>query len=243
MNLTSAIIDDEPLARARLRRLLSELSIDVIAEGQNGIEAVEIAEAQQPDLMFLDIQMPKLDGLSAAKKINHLNDRPPAIIFSTAYDNYAIEAFKTNAAAYILKPYLREDIETAIERCHSLNKVQSSTLEQSSNEKTYIAISSGTNIEKIESGEIVFFSAKEKHTFATLTSGREVLVDISLKAIETEYQKFFLRINRSQAAHKDQISKLERSDGSYHIELFYQKTRLTVSRRKLSAVKAQIKAH
>jgi len=115
MKLRTLIVDDEAPARARLRRLLAgnEL-IELVGEAKDGVEAVQMIEQTSPDLVLLDIQMPILDGFGAIEALRE----PPAIIFVTAYDEYAILAFEVNALDYLLKPFSQERLERAIQRAH-----------------------------------------------------------------------------------------------------------------------------
>lgn len=115
MTLTAIIVDDEPLARQELEFLLQELGrVTVVAQGSNGIEAVELIRKHSPDLVFLDVQMPGLDGFAVIKKLLERKLALPQIIFATAYDEYAVRAFEVNAVDYLLKPFSKRRIEQAI---------------------------------------------------------------------------------------------------------------------------------
>ncbi len=119
MPLTALVIDDEQLAREELKYLLDSTgSVEVLAEGSNGIEALELIEEHQPDVVFLDVQMPGLDGFAVVKHLieQKSDQRLPLIVFATAYDQYAVRAFDVNAVDYLLKPFDRNRIVQAIER-------------------------------------------------------------------------------------------------------------------------------
>jgi len=125
MPITALIIDDERLAREEMRFLLdSAENVEVLAEGSNGIEAVELIEEHQPDVVFLDVQMPGLDGFAVVKRLidsahqggGRPGQRLPLIVFATAYDQYAVRAFDVNAVDYVLKPFDRNRILQAVER-------------------------------------------------------------------------------------------------------------------------------
>jgi two-component system, LytTR family, response regulator LytT len=129
MGLSALIIDDEQLARDELKYLLDQVGgVDVVAQGANGIEAIELIEEHHPDLVFLDVQMPGLDGFGvlkqlaergAAKALENAGEEPdslPQIVFATAYDQYAVRAFDVNAADYLLKPFDRARVQQAVER-------------------------------------------------------------------------------------------------------------------------------
>ena len=115
--ITALIIDDEQLAREELKYLLDSAgSVEVVAQGANGIEAVELIREYQPDLVFLDVQMPGLDGFAVLKQLIEHNDRLPQIIFATAFDQYAVRAFDVNAIDYLLKPFDKARVLQAVER-------------------------------------------------------------------------------------------------------------------------------
>ncbi|NYF78020.1 LytR/AlgR family response regulator transcription factor [Granulicella arctica] len=117
MALTTLIIDDEPLARQELHYLLDALGgVEVLAEGTNGIDAVELIRHHKPDVVFLDVQMPGLDGFAVLKKLLDKKIPLPQIVFATAYDRYAVRAFEVNAADYLLKPFDRKRVRQTIEK-------------------------------------------------------------------------------------------------------------------------------
>jgi two-component system LytT family response regulator/two-component system response regulator LytT len=118
LSISTLIIDDEQLAREELKYLLGQVGgVDVLAEGTNGIEAVELIEQHRPDVVFLDVQMPGLDGFAVIKRLMERPGAPlPQIVFATAYDQYAVRAFDVNAVDYLLKPFDRVRVEQALER-------------------------------------------------------------------------------------------------------------------------------
>jgi len=127
MTISALIIDDEQLARAELRYLLDSVGgVDVVAEGSNGIEAVDLVEEHRPDLVFLDVQMPGLDGFQVIQRLMDRNrtqaaagretEALPQIVFATAYDQYAVRAFDVNAVDYLLKPFDQTRVQQAVER-------------------------------------------------------------------------------------------------------------------------------
>ncbi|MGA7316881.1 MAG: response regulator [Silvibacterium sp.] len=114
--ITALIVDDEQLAREELKYLLNTTGVEVVAQGANGIEAVELIREYQPDVVFLDVQMPGLDGFAVLKQLIEHHDRLPQIIFATAFDQYAVRAFDVNAIDYLLKPFDKARVLQAIER-------------------------------------------------------------------------------------------------------------------------------
>src|SRR5579864_2641547 len=118
------IVDDEPPARERLRSLLAEIAdTEVVGEAANGYEALREAHERAPDVVLLDVRMPGMDGLEAARHLNVLEE-PPAVIFTTAYDQYAVEAFQAHAVGYLLKPVRREQLAAALTRAGRLTRAQ-----------------------------------------------------------------------------------------------------------------------
>jgi two-component system, LytTR family, response regulator LytT len=117
MSLTALIIDDEPLARQELQFLLEDVGgTEILAQGTNGIEAVDLIRSHKPDLVFLDVQMPGLDGFAVLKKLLALKIPLPQVVFATAYDQYAVRAFEVNAVDYLLKPFDLSRVQQAVER-------------------------------------------------------------------------------------------------------------------------------
>src|SRR6201994_784990 len=115
--LTALIIDDEPLARQELLYLLqSAEGVEVVAQGTNGIEAVELIRTHKPDVVFLDVQMPGLDGFGVLKKLLDKKAEMPQVVFATAFDQYAVRAFEVNAVDYLLKPFDRKRVSQTIEK-------------------------------------------------------------------------------------------------------------------------------
>ncbi len=117
MSLTALIVDDEQLARDELAYLVQSVGdVDVLALGKNGIEAVNLIKEHSPDLVFLDVQMPGLDGFAVIKKLLDKKISVPQVIFATAFDQYAVKAFEVNAVDYLLKPYDKKRVEQAIDK-------------------------------------------------------------------------------------------------------------------------------
>jgi len=115
--LTAIIVDDEPLARQELLYLLEKAGgVDVLAQGTNGIEAVDLIRSHQPDLVFLDVQMPGLDGFAVLKKLLDKRIKLPQVVFATAFDQYAVRAFEVNAVDYLLKPFDRGRVQKTLEK-------------------------------------------------------------------------------------------------------------------------------
>src|SRR6202451_2884878 len=117
MSLSAVIVDDEQLARDELAFLLKNVGdVDVVAQGKNGVEAVNLIREHNPDMVFLDVQMPGLDGFGVIKKLLDRKVPLPQIIFATAFDQYALKAFEVNAIDYLLKPFDRKRVSQAVEK-------------------------------------------------------------------------------------------------------------------------------
>src|ERR1700750_395720 len=117
MPISAVIVDDEQLARDELTFLLKDVGdVNVVAQGKNGVEAVHLIREHNPDLVFLDVQMPGLDGFGVIKKLLDKKVALPKIVFATAYDQYAVKAFEVNAIDYLLKPFDRKRVAQAIEK-------------------------------------------------------------------------------------------------------------------------------
>jgi two-component system, LytTR family, response regulator LytT len=128
MALSAVIVDDEQLARDELAYLLRELDVDILAQGKNGVEAVNLVKEFSPDLVFLDVQMPGLDGFGVIKKLLDRKVPLPQIVFATAYDQYAVKAFEVNAIDYLLKPFDRKRVSQAVAKVrHKLESAGSPT--------------------------------------------------------------------------------------------------------------------
>ena len=129
MALRTLIIDDEPLAREELKYLLSsESAVEVCGEGTNGIEAVQLIRDSAPDLVFLDVQMPGLDGFAVLKRLVDKREkkaRLPQVVFATAFDQYAVRAFEVNAVDYLLKPFDKKRVRQAVEKARAVQELQS----------------------------------------------------------------------------------------------------------------------
>ena len=124
MAISAVIVDDEQLAREELAYLLKDVDVDVVAQGKNGVEAVNLIKELSPDLVFLDVQMPGLDGFGVIKKLLDSKVPLPQIVFATAYDQYAVKAFEVNAVDYLLKPFDKKRVAQAVEKARQ--KLESS---------------------------------------------------------------------------------------------------------------------
>ena len=130
MSISAVIVDDEQLARDELAYLLKEVDVDVLAQGKNGVEAVNLIKELSPDLVFLDVQMPGLDGFGVIKKLLDRKVPLPQIVFATAFDQYAVKAFEVNAVDYLLKPFDKKRVAQAVEKAKKKLESAGSSNEQ-----------------------------------------------------------------------------------------------------------------
>lgn len=238
MKISALVVDDEPLARNRLKRMLGDLDVDVLGEGSDGNQAIELVNKYAVDMLFLDINMPAKDGLAAADEIMQGIERPPSIVFCTAYDEYAIQAFKANASAYLLKPVTREDLAEVIERAAQVNRMQLNRLQGQAELTSTLAFGADQSIENVEIDKIVYFRSVDKHVYALLLDRGEVLIDLTLKELELKLQPVFIRCHRNALLNRSYLSKLNRdSDGKSFIQMNSCEEVFQVSRRHLSDVK------
>ena len=238
------IVDDEPLARERLSRLVGELDgYRVLEPGAgNGEEALAQIEELRPDVVLLDIRMPGLDGLQVAGRLCE-RDAPPAVIFCTAHDEFALEAFQVSAVGYLVKPVRAENLADALKKAERPNRVQLAALTRpaavsGTGPRSHISARTRKGIELIPLERVIFFIAD--HKYVTLRhEGGEVLLDEPLKALEDEFGDRFVRIHRNALVLRDRIERLHRTTLG-HFQLYLKGLEgepLTVSRRHVAGVR------
>src|SRR5690606_10696735 len=228
------IVDDEPPARERLRRLLDEIDgYEVVAEASNGEEALAACSELKPDVVLLDVRMPGLSGLQVARHIDCLEE-PPAVIFTTAYDQYAVEAFETEAVGYLLKPVRKEKLAHALRHAARISPTRLTRLARGARMKhrrEQICARLGEQLRLIPVSDIYFFLADQKYVTVRHTGG-ENLIDESLKSLAEEFAPDFVRIHRNALVAERYISAVERTGaGQYVVRMRDCGSVLEVSRR------------
>lgn len=228
------VVDDEPLARDRLARMVEKLAgCQVVAQAEDVERAMQAIAEHDPDVVLLDVRMPEEDGLSAAKRITSMED-PPAVIFCTAYDEYAVDAFATSAVGYLLKPVKQEDLQAALEKAQKINKVQLAALSERqapSNQRNHISAKTRRGVELIPLDDVRFFIADHKYVTVYHADG-ETLIDDTLKDLENEFTNLFVRIHRNALVAVRFIEGMERnSQGQYRVRLKDIEEKPVVSRR------------
>ena len=217
LTLNILITDDEALARSRLRDLLADIdNVHIVAEAKNGKEALNFATELQPDIVLLDIRMPEMDGIEVARHLQKL-PKPPAIIFTTAYDNYAIQAFDMNAVDYVLKPIRFERLQTALQKARTLLPQQLAALTPLSPRRTHLSITERSRILLVPIVDIIYLRAELKY-ITVRTTEREYLIEESLTHLEQEFGNIFIRLHRNCLVASAFITGYEKRNHDEHGE-------------------------
>src|SRR2546421_2368969 len=241
MKIQALIVDDEPLARERLRKLLKDESeIEVIGECADGREAVATIQQQRPDLLFLDVQMPELDGFGVLEAIQ--GERMPAVVFVTAHDKFALRAFEVHAVDYLLKPFDRERFQTALRR--ALNQIKHHQTGELSQRLTALLAEvkpAAKHLERLpikSSGKVIFLKTDEidwieaADNYVSLHVGAEAHLHretMSALAEQLAPQKF-LRISRSTIVNVERIKELQPLFHGEYVVILRNGAKLTLSR-------------
>jgi two-component system LytT family response regulator len=228
--IRTLVADDEPIARARMLALLrDEPDIELIGECATGPQAMSAIERTSPDLVFLDIQMPEIDGLTLARTLGRTM---PAVVFVTAYDEYALGAFEVHALDYLLKPYSADRFRAALvhARQHLSTRRESGSHPPASERRDRLVIRSSGRIYFIRTRDIDWCEAAGNYVRLHVGSQRH-LVRGTMAHIEAQLDHAqFVRIHRSTIVNVDRIQELQSSFGGEYVVLLHDKTRLTLSR-------------
>lgn len=236
---TVLIADDETPARQRLKRLLEEMGYEVAAEAANGTDALQQCERTQPHVALLDIQMPGISGLDVAMAMSAWPKRP-AVIFTTAYDSYALPAFGVNAVDYLLKPVRKDRLQIALDKAekHSTDGVNN---EKDDATRSHICVQNQGKVRLIPVDEVVYFMADQKYITVRHLGG-EVLIEDSLKSLLEEFPEHFLRVHRNAIVAKNYLLALEKDlMGPYRLRLRGIEDKVEVSRRHVAKVRNEMK--
>lgn len=215
MNWKTIIIEDEQLARQRLKRLLNNYQeVEIIAEAENGLEGLELINKHQPDLIFLDIEMPILNGFEMLSK---LGEHQPKVVFTTAYDQYAIKAFDEGSIDYLLKPIELERLDKTIHKLKQTNLAKPilaiDDLLQQIKGKTVqktLTVKLGDRILLIKIDDIIHIQAEEKYVFLYTVDGKKHLTDYTLSTLEGKLPEDFIRIHRSDIINTNYITEIRK---------------------------------
>ena len=243
------VIDDEPAARRLMKSLLEEHQdvVEVIGEAGNGRDAIAIIEEMKPDVIFLDIQMPDLTGFEVIDKLKI----KPNIIFTTAYEQYAIKAFETFSIDYLLKPVKEERLANSISKLQQFGRLQQpidlAGLQeiirqyQIPQKASALPIKTGDRINLIRFENISYLEANDKYVFIYTIEGQKHITDQSLLALEEKLPPTFYRIQKSYIINKDRIKEMHRHFNSRYLFILDDKsaTRLTSGRTYHEAIRSE----
>ena len=237
------IADDEPLARERLRSLLGEhAGIEIVAEAENGLTALQACAEFRPDLVLLDIAMPGVDGLEAARHLTAFDPRP-AVVFCTAYDEHALSAFDAAAIDYLMKPVRAERLAVALERARTFiaGRETQAPAAPGKHPRTHLCARLRGSLRLIPVEDVHYLQAEEKYVVVHHARGED-LIEESLKSLEDEFSVRFVRIHRNCLVARHELVEIKRvGDGHVQAILRHGKTPLEVSRRCVAGLRETVK--
>lgn len=243
------IVDDEKLARERLVRMIGRLEdCRVVGEAISGRDALKKIESLKPEIVLLDIRMPDMDGLEAAHHIMQM-DEPPAVIFCTAYNQHALEAFQAEAVGYLLKPVRADLLEAALHKARKLTKIQMASLRQSAEPsaanttagRKHISAKTRHGLELVPIEEVRCFVADHKYVTAYHAQG-EILIDDTLKDLEDEFGDRFVRIHRNSLVSLHHIEGMEKMPmGQFAVKLKGVAVKPLISRRHVTDLRKRLR--
>ncbi|KGO98437.1 LytR/AlgR family response regulator transcription factor [Novilysobacter defluvii] len=233
------LADDEPLARTRLAAMLASVDgVELVAEAVDGAQALQACETHRPDLVLLDIAMPGMDGMEAARRLRAM-DTPPAVVFCTAYDGHAVSAFEVDAVDFLVKPVRPERLAAALARARTFLAGRRAGGGEG---RRNLCSRVGGSLRLIPLEDVHFLQAEEKYVVVGHAGG-EHLIEESLKSLEEEFGDRFVRIHRSCLVARARISGLHRGgDGRHMVSLRGVDTPLEVSRRCAPTVREVVRA-
>lgn len=229
--IRTMVVDDELYNREELKHLLKSYSkIEIVGEAESGEETVMKAIQLKPDAVFLDIEMPKMNGMEVAKSLQELKN-PPLLVFATAYPQFAVEAFRYNALDYLLKPYDEEQLDETMERILSKTEIHPLSEFSVSRLSGKLAVQSDGEISYIEPEDILYIARNEKYSNVVT---KQAVFDskLPLKELESKLEEFgFFRIHKSFLVNLHYVQRLiPWFNGAYHLELEGLEEQLSVSR-------------
>jgi two-component system response regulator AlgR len=238
------VVDDETPARERLRLMLAEIpGTTCVGEAGSGPEALELVARERPDALLLDIRLPGMSGLEVARHAAAF-ETPPAIVFTTAYDQHALEAFDAQAVGYLLKPVRIEKLAAALARARQLARRQVEDLVgtvAAARRRTHLAIRAREQLRLVPVHEVLCFVADMKYVTVRHVHGED-LIDESLKALEEEFGDEFLRVHRNALVAVRHIESIERQgEGQCSVRLRHGGGAIQVSRRLVADVLRRFK--
>ncbi|MEM7195030.1 MAG: LytTR family DNA-binding domain-containing protein [Pseudomonadota bacterium] len=230
------IIDDEPIARVRLREMLGRIDPSgYILEAENGEEAMSIYEQEAAEVLLVDIRMPGISGIELAYHLSAL-DNPPAVIFTTAYNEYALEAFEANAIDYLLKPIQQDRLKRALAKADPITKSQGNALKEGGS-RSHIAVNQKGKIKLVPLHQICYFRAENKYV-AVRTRDARYLINETLNQLEEDMDDEFIRVHRNALISTRFLEGLEKIDDNRWCVLFQDiDDKLEISRRQTPTIR------
>jgi len=237
------IVDDEKPARDRLSRMVGELKEhELVGEAVNGLEALGMAQSLEPDIVLLDIRMPGMDGIEAARHISRL-DEPPAVVFTTAFSDHALEAFETHAVDYLLKPVKQDRLQAAMDAAVRPTRAQASKsgdVLSGLEPRQHICARVRGSLVLVPIENIYYFHAEQKYVTVRHIEG-EVLIEDALKSLEKEFGDRFYRIHRNALVSLSWLAGMQSENDGHQVTFRDIDDTLEVSRRHLPGVRKIIK--
>ncbi len=228
--LAVLVVDDEAPARERLARLVGEIDgARVIGEAATGREALDKVQALAPDVVLLDVRMPDMDGIETARHLSAL-PQPPAVVFTTAYDEYALAAFEAQAIGYLLKPVRHDKLAAALATARRLSRPLPTAL-SAGTRRSHFAARARDQLKLVPVADVLACVADQKYVTLHHRDGID-LIEESLRSIEEEFGSDFVRVHRNALAAVRHVAAVDRdAEGRYHVRLRDSELRLEVSRR------------
>ena len=203
------IVDDEALARQRLRDLIGDIGgYEVAAEAGNGVEAMAVLQQSPIDIVLLDIRMPVMDGIELAQHLRQW-PQPPALVFTTAYDSFAVQAFELHAIDYLLKPIRAERLASALARLKPLQTAQWQALQPLQQTQSHLSIHERGRVLLVPIADVLYFRAELKYV-TVRTQERSYLWEGALSQLEQQYAEQLLRVHRNALVARAAIAGFER---------------------------------
>jgi two-component system response regulator AlgR len=232
------VVDDEELARRRLVSLIKELGppYRLVGEASNGAQALERCAQLAADLVLLDIRMPEMDGLEVARRLAE-TATPPAVIFTTAFEEHALEAFDSAALDYLLKPIRRERLLASLQRSQRLTRSQLNAVAVTAEPTPHLSASYRGGVKTLPLDRVIYLRAEAKYVVARYAGG-ELLLEESLKNLQARYPVWFLRIHRNALVSRRHLTGLEKdAAGNSRAVMRECEETLEISRRHLPEVR------
>lgn len=239
------IADDEPVALETLRRMTEEdPRLRLVGEATNGLEVVDLVEETRPDVAFLDIEMPGLSGVDALHALSRASVQMPMVVFTTAYEEYAVRAFELRVVDYLLKPFDRDRFRESVRRTccfatltESVQRLGPSVY--SNEEMDRFFLRDHGRLVPVSPRDILYFQASGDAVTAT-TEGRTLLVDLSLKELDEQLGDRFVRANRSSLVNRKGIRSIERHDARRLALVMEDGERIVASKRRSRSIRRQM---